>query len=404
MSKHERALQEIVGIVAHKKYHLLNREKIQNARTELNFLLKGVVGAGADNVESLRAALDAAERKDWDMLDRVLVDAQIDYTTLMRALGRGYRQTPRTVESKRFAGIHDLRDVPRDLNSLSRASKMFVIDEQIEVDDLLEGISERFVDEDEKVELEQPETARQTDQSKLVKQQQKEIEELKTRLSKVAGEKLTENHPMTVDLSDTNRPTNLADRFSELYDNEWTKALDDLNTVKKEHEDGNIKLLADILEATFQYCKKLSMDQFQDLWEKTLFPMKTVPEWLHVSKALQKEASKGLKAFRKDHGVLSVPSIQMIFTRKHLAIMIDRDLHSDSLIKYANKCIELCWFFNIQDPPLCLLWAREGQRVSEHLRLYTVQGKTVSFNVWPSLLLHEGGPLLKRGVVQPCSN
>lgn len=72
---------------------------------------------------------------------------------------------------------------------------MFVIDEQIEVDDLLEGISERFVDEDEKVELEQPETARQTDQSKLIKQetarqmdqsklikqQQKEIEELKTR-------------------------------------------------------------------------------------------------------------------------------------------------------------------------------------------------------------------------------
>lgn len=67
-------------------------------------------------------------------------------------------------------------------------------------------------------------------------------------MSKVAGEKLTENHPMTVDLSDTNRPTNLADRFSELYDNEWTKALDDLNKVKEEHEDGNIKLLADILE------------------------------------------------------------------------------------------------------------------------------------------------------------
>lgn len=67
-------------------------------------------------------------------------------------------------------------------------------------------------------------------------------------LSKVVGEKLTENHPMTVDVSDTNRPTNLADRFSELYDNEWTKALDDLNKVKEEHEDGNIKLLADILE------------------------------------------------------------------------------------------------------------------------------------------------------------
>lgn len=404
MSRHNRALQEVVGMVAHKKYHLLSSEKIQNARGELNYLLRGVVGAGADNVESLRAALDAAEKKDWDKLDRVLVDAQIDYTTLMRALGNGYRQVPRTVESKKFTGIHDLRDVPRDLNSLSRASKMFVIDEQIEIDDVLEGIPERFVDEDEKDEQTQTETARQRDQSRLIEQQQKEIEELKTRLSKVAGEKLRENNPVTVDLSDINRPTNLADRFSELYDNEWTKALDDLNSVKEEHGEGNIKLLADILEATFQYCKKLSMDQFQDLWEKTLFPMKTVPEWLHVSKALQKEASKGLKAFRKDHGGLSIPSIQMIFTRKHLAIMIDRDLHSDSLIKYANKCIELCWLFNIQDPPLCLLWAREGQRVSEHLRLYTVQGKTVSFNVWPSLLLHEGGPLLKRGVVQPYSN
>lgn len=74
-----------------------------------------------------------------------------------------------------------MRDVPRELNSLSRASKMFVIDEQIEVDDLLEGISERFVDEEEKEELEQPEAARQTDQSKLIEQQQKEIEELKTR-------------------------------------------------------------------------------------------------------------------------------------------------------------------------------------------------------------------------------
>lgn len=39
---------------------------------------------------------------------------------------------------------------------------MFVIAEKTEVDDLLEGIPERFVDEDEKEELEQPEPARRT--------------------------------------------------------------------------------------------------------------------------------------------------------------------------------------------------------------------------------------------------
>ena len=61
-----------------------------------------------------------------------------------------------------------------------------------------------------------------------------------------------EKIPMLVDLSDTNRPTNLADRFSELYDNEWTQALEDLNTVRREDEVGNVNLLADILEVSIR--------------------------------------------------------------------------------------------------------------------------------------------------------
>ena len=61
-----------------------------------------------------------------------------------------------------------------------------------------------------------------------------------------------EKNPMLVDLSDTNRPTNLADRFSELYDNEWTQALEDLNTVRQDDEVGNVNLLADILEVSIR--------------------------------------------------------------------------------------------------------------------------------------------------------
>lgn len=61
-----------------------------------------------------------------------------------------------------------------------------------------------------------------------------------------------EKTPMLVDLSDTNRPTNLADRFSELYDNEWTQALEDLNTIRKDDEVGNVNLLADILEVSIR--------------------------------------------------------------------------------------------------------------------------------------------------------
>ncbi|XP_061164624.1 uncharacterized protein LOC133173654 [Saccostrea echinata] len=397
MSGIGKVLQGVVGLVAQKKYHLLTREMIQNAKADLNNLLKGVVGAQADNVESLRAALKAAEEKDWDKLDMVLVDAQIDYTTLLKALKKGYRPVPRTVESKKFTGIHDLMDVPTELDSLTRASKTFVVEKQEQTDEVN---TERYLNEDERP----AETAQQENQSSLIEIQQKEIEELKIRLSKLEEEKLGDKNSTFTNLSDTNRPTNLAERFSELYDNEWTKALEDLRTTKENHEDGNIKLLADILEAAFQYCKTLASDQFQDMWEKILFPMKNVPEWLHVTKKLQKEASRCLKEFRKDHGVLSIPSIQMMFSRKQLSKMIDPDLHTDNLVQYTNLCIELSWLFNIQDPPMCLLWAHEGQRVSEHLRLYSGKGKTVSYNVWPSLLLHEGGPLLKKGVVQPHSN
>lgn len=42
------------------------------------------------------------------------------------------------------------------------------------------------------------------------------------------GQKLTDNNPNIADLSDKNRPTKLAERFTELYDNQWTDAFENL--------------------------------------------------------------------------------------------------------------------------------------------------------------------------------
>ncbi|XP_061184463.1 uncharacterized protein LOC133192477 [Saccostrea echinata] len=53
-------------------------------------------------------------------------------------------------------------------------------------------------------------------------------EGLLTRLSQVAGLKVYDNNPNIQDLSDTKRPMKLAEAFGELYDNEWTNALDEL--------------------------------------------------------------------------------------------------------------------------------------------------------------------------------
>ena len=40
------------------------------------------------------------------------------------------------------------------------------------------------------------------------------------------GQKLTDANPNIADLSDLNRPTKLTERYTELYDNQWTDAYD----------------------------------------------------------------------------------------------------------------------------------------------------------------------------------
>lgn len=65
----------------------------------------------------------------------------------------------------------------------------------------------------------------------------------------MASDRLTDNNPNIANLGDKNRPTNLADKFSELYSNEWTNALESLeNDYETESETANIKTLLEIVK------------------------------------------------------------------------------------------------------------------------------------------------------------
>jgi len=50
----------------------------------------------------------------------------------------------------------------------------------------------------------------------------------------MASRKLRDNNPNITDLSDQNRPTKLAEKMSELYDNQWTDAFDELEQTQME--------------------------------------------------------------------------------------------------------------------------------------------------------------------------
>jgi hypothetical protein len=46
------------------------------------------------------------------------------------------------------------------------------------------------------------------------------------RLSSIAGDKLMKGNPAIADLGDPNRPMKIAEKYGELYNNEWTEAMD----------------------------------------------------------------------------------------------------------------------------------------------------------------------------------
>lgn len=48
---------------------------------------------------------------------------------------------------------------------------------------------------------------------------------------------MTSNNPDIADLSDDNRPTKLAEKFSQLYDDAWTDSLEELTEVETKLDD-----------------------------------------------------------------------------------------------------------------------------------------------------------------------
>ena len=71
------------------------------------------------------------------------------------------------------------------------------------------------------------------------------------------------------------------------------------------------------------------------------------------------------------------------------------------VLEYANKCVEITWLMSVQDPPVILDNMKDHHGFhTEMYKAFTKHGRNVDFYVWPALLLHEGGPLLAKGVAQ----
>ncbi|CAG2254446.1 unnamed protein product [Mytilus edulis] len=89
----------------------------------------------------------------------------------------------------------------------------------------------------------------------------KEKDDLQTRLSSVAGEKLTKGNPSITDLGDPNRPMKISEKYGELYDNEWTDAMDNNKAVKECYKELNDAEIEEIIICHLHRLLKVDLHQ-----------------------------------------------------------------------------------------------------------------------------------------------
>ncbi|XP_052722354.1 uncharacterized protein LOC128193129 isoform X1 [Crassostrea angulata] len=231
--------------------------------------------------------------------------------------------------------------------------------------------------------------------AKSYEQEKEEKEKALTRLSSVAGERLRFNNPAIADLSDENRPNKLAEKFSELYDNEWTEFYENMEGTGTEEE--IIGQIVQLLKDAFDICNKLAQNQRQVLTTAIAYPANPKPQ--KTDNPPEGVVSKVID-FQKRTASLAFQDVEKIILEESTHL---KNNSSKAKGQFVEKCSQLCWMMAIQDPPMFLNFGPQKDSVIDKnvFRLYTKTGEKVDFLVWPAVFLHEDGPIVQKGVLQP---
>ncbi|XP_062601177.1 uncharacterized protein LOC134262871 [Saccostrea cucullata] len=268
-----------------------------------------------------------------------------------------------------------------------------------------------------------------------------EVEELSTRLSRFASQQLTEGNPNIADLSDTHRPTRLGEMYSQLFDDEWSEAFEALKPTTKEDEDeiypNTLTLLQMIVKDVFSFCKEKSQEQLQKLENHMIEALKQDTAQNQETKSENKEekmdvdpkpdeggdgkvesgesgektksplhqvVERHAKEIRKAASKETAKLMSQVFTQQKLSELLpdEKTRQDERVVTYVSKCVELCWYMCMQDPPMELVFPQKGETMDKNLfSHHGRKGKVVDICVWAALLLHKEGPVVCKGYVLP---
>ncbi|KAK3100631.1 hypothetical protein FSP39_022809 [Pinctada imbricata] len=235
--------------------------------------------------------------------------------------------------------------------------------------------------------------------------------------SQLAGAKLTTGNADIADLSDENRPQKIAEKFSELYDNQWTDAYEELTEECKLSEPDTIKQLLETLRICESICSETAERQqmalLRNIKEDLTMTQDDIPSETmcnggeneddsmnnDIDVSLSTQDRKFLLEMRKTNASWTLPILQ-----KKIKKEVEKNgecVKGQNFRIYLEKCVEICWYSCIQDPPLQYDFEPCVEVDDALVKTYTKKGHTVDFVVWPLLRIQHGGAILAKGIVQP---
>ncbi|XP_021346259.1 hyaluronan mediated motility receptor-like isoform X2 [Mizuhopecten yessoensis] len=302
----------------------------------------------------------------------------------------------------------ELKDQHSEVNRLRDEAKH----DKTEISRLQLEVNDRFkstltVSDEEKVYLRNKidDVQRRLDiAEKNLNEAMKEKYNLLTRLSVMAGARLTDDNPAIFDLSDPYRPTKLAEMFSRLYDDEWTNAYETLMNQFSLEETEAIQQLLSVVMGSFTFCDVTARSQMIDV-HKVLFMLhqsetsKTKVE--EKTQQLSAEDRKQIRDLRKWCAPQATDTVVQLYIKDATDMKWTKE-QIDACEPYINKCVSLCWLMNVQSPPVYMSRDVESGDPFDETKHkhYTRKGTVVDFLVWPTLQLTKEGAVLRKGVVQ----
>ena len=223
-------------------------------------------------------------------------------------------------------------------------------------------------------------------------------------LSSIASKRMKKGNAGLTDLSDPDRALKVAEKYSALYDDEWTDALEELQENSSTINPA-IDQLKNILLESYDICKKSKSSNLLNSVHHMLEQNRVNPssiggfvtEWSEWLDSIEDTNSGTASAPREKETKATL--VQKLSKKLNTQMNAKPD---SKLASYIEKSLEICLGMVNLNPPLVFNFPEKNSAIDTNsYGVFTNSGTDVDFVVWPALLLHDDGPVLTKGVVQP---